>query len=183
MECGSCGAVIPDDSIFCSECGARQEFSRAGSFSAMGSQSLGGGEVTGGRGFVSYRRSGTTTSVTCNNKVCLKAFLRTSCKTLPQVFSNKTTCHPAANFPATAKPVPESNEQPIPSTATLCSSRSTDAARYADNTQQSDIPQQPRGPTLASGAVPSTNVESQLGNQLEVQPSPTTQQHPRRMQW
>ena len=51
MECGSCGAVIPDDSIFCSECGARQEFSRAGSFSAMGSTSLGGGEVTGGRGF------------------------------------------------------------------------------------------------------------------------------------
>ena len=34
------------------------------------------------------------------------------------------------------------------------------------NTQQSDIPQQPRGPTLASGAVPSTNVESQLGKQL-----------------
>ena len=51
MECGSCGAVIPDDSIFCSECGARQEVSRAGSFSAMGSTSLGGGEVTGGRGF------------------------------------------------------------------------------------------------------------------------------------
>jgi uncharacterized C2H2 Zn-finger protein len=32
--------------------------------------------------------------------------------------------------------------------------------------QQSDIPQQPRGPTLASGAVPSNNVESQLGKQL-----------------
>ena len=31
------------------------------------------------------------------------------------------------------------------------------------NTQSSDIPQQPRGPTLASGAVPTSNVETQLG--------------------
>ena len=51
MECGSCAAMIPDDGIFCPECGSRQEMSRAGSFSAIGSTSLGGGEVTGGRGF------------------------------------------------------------------------------------------------------------------------------------
>ena len=106
MECGSCGAVIPDDSIFCSECGARQEFSRAGSFSAVGSQSLGGGEVTGGRGF--------------------------------GVVSGEAV-----------RQQRDMQQQGMPV-----------------NTQQSDIPQQPRGPTLASGAVPSTNVESQLGKQL-----------------
>ena len=149
----------------------------------MGSQSLGGGEVTGGRGFGVVSGEAVRQQRTCNSKVCLKAFLRTFCKTLHRVFSNKTTCHLVVNYPATAKPVPESDEQPVPSTATLCPSRPTNAARYANQYTTSDIPQQPRGPTLASGAVPSTNVESQLGKQLGVQPLPTIQQHLRRMQW
>ena len=51
MDCGSCADLIPDDSIFCPECGARQEISRAGSFANTGSVGLGGQEVTGGRNF------------------------------------------------------------------------------------------------------------------------------------
>jgi RNA polymerase subunit RPABC4/transcription elongation factor Spt4 len=51
MECGSCVEVIPDDSIFCSECGARQEMSRAGGFTSHNSVGLGGQEVSGGRSF------------------------------------------------------------------------------------------------------------------------------------
>ncbi len=51
MDCGSCAELIPDDSIFCPECGARQEISRAGSFANTGSVGLGGQEVTGGRSF------------------------------------------------------------------------------------------------------------------------------------
>ena len=51
MECGSCIEVIPDDSIFCSECGARQEMSRAGGFTSHNSVGLGGQEVSGGRSF------------------------------------------------------------------------------------------------------------------------------------
>ena len=51
MQCGSCMEEIPNDSIFCPECGARQEVSRAGSFANTGAVGLGGQEVTGGRNF------------------------------------------------------------------------------------------------------------------------------------
>jgi RNA polymerase subunit RPABC4/transcription elongation factor Spt4 len=51
MQCGSCVEEIPNDSIFCPECGARQETSRAGSFANTGSVGLGGQEVSGGRSF------------------------------------------------------------------------------------------------------------------------------------
>ncbi len=51
MECGSCNEVIPADSIFCPECGARQEMSRAGDFTSPNSIGLSGQEVTGGRNF------------------------------------------------------------------------------------------------------------------------------------
>ena len=51
MDCGSCSELIPDDSIFCPECGARQEVSRADGFSNQGAIGLSGQEVTGGRNF------------------------------------------------------------------------------------------------------------------------------------
>ena len=51
MECGSCSEIIPDDSIFCPECGSRQELSRAGGFTNPGSIGLSGQEVSGGRNF------------------------------------------------------------------------------------------------------------------------------------
>ena len=35
MNCGSCNEMIPDDSMFCPECGARQDTSIAGSFQPM----------------------------------------------------------------------------------------------------------------------------------------------------
>jgi len=48
MPCTSCAAEIPDDSIFCTECGSRQDLSKA-SFS--GQVGLEGGDVSGSRGF------------------------------------------------------------------------------------------------------------------------------------
>ena len=51
MQCGSCGEVIPNDSIFCPECGARQEMSRAGNLPGVGNVGLGGQQVQGGRNF------------------------------------------------------------------------------------------------------------------------------------
>ena len=51
MECGSCSELIPDDSIFCPECGARQDMSRAGGFTNPSSVGLSGQEVSGGRNF------------------------------------------------------------------------------------------------------------------------------------
>ena len=51
MQCGSCFEEIPTDSIFCPECGARQEMSRAGALPGIGGVGLGGQEVSGGRNF------------------------------------------------------------------------------------------------------------------------------------
>ena len=51
LQCGSCLEEIPDDSIFCPECGARQEMSRAGGLPGIGGVGLGGQEVAGGRNF------------------------------------------------------------------------------------------------------------------------------------
>ena len=162
MECGSCGAVIPDDSIFCSECGARQEFSRAGSFSAMGSTSLGGGEVTGGRGFgvVSgeavrqqreIQQQGMPQGIPADILQNIASGIQQQNNLppgsqLPQQQPGQFPNQMSNQFPQQQPFVPQQNVPP--------------------NTQQSDIPQQPRGPTLASGAVPTSNVEPQLGKQL-----------------
>ena len=51
LQCGSCLEEIPDDSIFCPECGARQEMSRAGGLPGIGGVGLSGQEVSGGRNF------------------------------------------------------------------------------------------------------------------------------------
>ena len=51
MQCGSCTEEIPQDSIFCPECGARQEISRAGGLPNIGATGLGGQDVSGGRNF------------------------------------------------------------------------------------------------------------------------------------
>ena len=51
MQCDSCGEEIPADSIFCPECGSRQDMSRAGGFNAPNSVGLSGQEVSGGRNF------------------------------------------------------------------------------------------------------------------------------------
>ena len=52
MECSSCGALIPDDSMFCTECGARQVQSKAQSFAgATQGQNIGGGQGNFGRSF------------------------------------------------------------------------------------------------------------------------------------
>ena len=51
MQCGSCNEEIRQDSIFCPECGARQEMSRAGGLPNVGAVGLGGQDVSGGRNF------------------------------------------------------------------------------------------------------------------------------------
>ncbi len=51
MQCGSCGEEIPSDSIFCPECGSRQDLSKAGGFTAPNTVGLSGQEVSGGRNF------------------------------------------------------------------------------------------------------------------------------------
>ena len=169
MECGSCGAVIPDDSIFCSECGARQEVSRAGSFSAMGSTSLGGGEVTGGRGFGVVSGEAVRQQREMQQQGMPQGIPADILQNIASGIQQQNNLPPGSQLPPQQpsqfpnqmsnqfpqqRPIIPQGQQPMPQ------------GIPNQNVQQSDLPQQPRGPTLASGAVPSTNVESQLGKQL-----------------
>ena len=161
MECGSCGAVIPDDSIFCSECGARQEFSRAGSFSAMGTTSLGGGEVTGGRGFGVVSGEAVRQQREMQQQGMPQGIPADILQNIASGIQQQNNLPPGSQLPPQQPgqfPNQMSNQFP--------QQQPMQQGMPTNNVQQSDLPQQPRGPTLASGAVPSTNVESQLGKQL-----------------
>ena len=98
MQCGSCGEEIPADSIFCSECGARQDLSRAGGFTAPNSVGLSGQEVTGGRSFgvvsgeaIRHQRD---MSVTDPNAVSPELM-----RQIAQSMQNQQNIPPVGNFP------------------------------------------------------------------------------------
>ena len=162
MECGSCGAVIPDDSIFCSECGARQEFSRAGSFSAMGSTSLGGGEVTGGRGFGVVSGEAVRQQREMQQQGMPQGIPADILQNIASGIQQQNNLPPGSQLPQQQpSQFPNQMSNQFPQQQPFVPQQNVPS-----NTQQSDIPQQPRGPTLASGAVPTSNVEPQLGKQL-----------------
>ena len=169
MECGSCGAVIPDDSIFCSECGARQEVSRAGSFSAMGSTSLGGGEVTGGRGFGVVSGEAVRQQREMQQQGMPQGIPADILQNIASGIQQQNNLPPGSQLPPQQPsqfPNQMSNQFPQQQPIIPQGQQPMPQGMPTQNVQQSDLPQQPRGPTLASGAVPSTNVESQLGKQL-----------------
>ena len=98
MQCGSCGEEIPADSIFCPECGARQDLSRAGGFTAPNSVGLSGQEVTGGRSFgvvsgeaIRHQRE---MSVTDPNAVSPELM-----RQIAQSMQNQQNIPPVGNFP------------------------------------------------------------------------------------
>ena len=167
MECGSCGAVIPDDSIFCSECGARQEFSRAGSFSAMGSQSLGGGEATGGRGFGVVSGEAVRQQREMQQQGMPQGIPADILQNIASGIQQQNNLPPGSQLPPQQpSQFPNQMSNQFPQQQPFPQQGQPMPQGMPVNTQQSDIPQQPRGPTLASGAVPTSNVESQLGKQL-----------------
>ena len=90
MQCGSCMEEIPNDSIFCPECGARQEISRAGSFANTGSIGLGGQEVTGAETLVLSQAKQFVNKET-HSKGKPEDFLLRSCNKSPWAFSNNRT--------------------------------------------------------------------------------------------
>ena len=98
MQCGSCGEEIPPDSIFCPECGARQDLSRAGGFTAPNAVGLSGQEVTGGRSFgvvsgeaIRHQRE---MSVTDPNAVSPELM-----RQIAQSMQNQQNIPPVGNFP------------------------------------------------------------------------------------
>ena len=167
MECGSCAAVIPDDSIFCSECGARQEFSRAGSFSAMGTTSLGGGEVTGGRGFGVVSGEAVRQQREMQQQGMPQGIPADILQNIASGLQQQNNLPPGGQLPPQQpSQFPNQMSNQFPQQQNFIPQQPLQQGNVADvNTLQTDIPQQPRGPTLASGVAPS-NVESQLGRQL-----------------
>ena len=98
MQCGSCGEEIPADSIFCPECGARQDLSRAGGFTVPNAVGLSGQEVTGGRSFgvvsgeaIRHQRE---MSVTDPNAVSPELM-----RQIAQSMQNQQNIPPVGNFP------------------------------------------------------------------------------------
>ena len=167
MECGSCGAVIPDDSIFCSECGARQEFSRAGSFSAMGSTSLGGGEVTGGRGFGVVSGEAVRQQRDVQQQGMPQGIPADILQNIASGIQQQNNLPPGSQLPPQQPgQFPNQMSNQFPQQQPFMPQGQPMQQGMPVNTQQSDIPQQPRGPTLASGAIPTNNLEPQLGKQL-----------------
>ena len=161
MDCGSCAAMIPDDSIFCPECGSRQEMSRAGSFSAIGSTSLGGGEVTGGRGFGVVSGEAVRQQRDAQQQGMPQGI---PADVLQQIASG---IHQQSNLPPGGQIPPQQPSQ-FPN---QMSNQFPQAQPFGQNQpsqmpqsqQRSDLPLQPKGPTLGSGALPTSNVEPQLG--------------------
>ena len=167
MECSSCGAVIPDDSIFCSECGARQEFSRAGSFSAMGTTSLGGGEVTGGRGFGVVSGEAVRQQREIQQDGMPQGIPADILQNIASGIQQQNNLPPGGQLPQ-QQPAqfPNQMSNQFPQQQQFVPQGQHMQQSVPVNAQQTDIPQQPRGPTLASGAAPSNITDPQIGNQF-----------------
>ena len=167
MECSSCGAVIPDDSIFCSECGARQEFSRAGSFSAMGTTSLGGGEVTGGRGFGVVSGEAVRQQREIQQDGMPQGIPADILQNIASGIQQQNNLPPGGQLPRQQPgQFPNQMSNQFPQQQPFVPQGQPMQQNVPINAQQTDIPQQPRGPTLASGAAPSNITDPQIGNQL-----------------
>ena len=147
MECSSCGAVIPDDSIFCSECGARQEFSRAGSFSAMGSQSLGGGEATGGRGFGVVSGEAVRQQREIQQQGMPQGIPADILQNIASGIQQQNNLPPGGQLPPQQpSQFPNQMSNQFPQQQPFPQQGQPMPQGMPVNTQQSDIPQQPRGP-------------------------------------
>ena len=147
MQCGSCLEEIPDDSIFCPECGARQEMSRAGGLPGVGSMGLGGQEVSGGRNF------GVVSGEAIMNQNMNQGMPGQGLppgvmpELMGQIAQNMQSM-PPQGMPQNV--LPTSNVTPLPGQAppNIGGSRG-------------DMPPAARGPSLASGAGPNTNLGAQ----------------------
>ncbi len=161
MECGSCAAMIPDDSIFCPECGSRQEMSRAGSFSAIGSASLGGGEATGGRGFGVVSGEAVRQQRDAQQQGMPQGIPADLLQQIASGIHQQSNLPPGSQIPPQQpSQFPNQMSNQFPAAQPFGQNQ---PPQIPQNQQRSDLPLQPKGPTLGSGALPTSNVEPQLG--------------------
>ncbi len=127
----------------------------------MGTTSLGGGEVTGGRGFGVVSGEAVRQQREMQQQGMPQGIPADILQNIASGIQQQNNLPPGSQLPPQQPgQFPNQMSNQFPQQQPMQQGMST------NNVQQSDLPQQPRGPTLASGAVPSTNVESQLGKQL-----------------
>ena len=136
-------------------------------FLCMGSQSLGGGEVTGGRGFGVVSGEAVRQQRDMQQQGMPQGIPADILQNIASGIQQQNNLPPGSQLPPQQpSQFPNQMSNQFPQQQPFVPQGQQMPQGMPVNTQQSDIPQQPRGPTLASGAVPSTNVESQLGKQL-----------------
>ncbi|HII30902.1 MAG TPA: hypothetical protein HA320_02475, partial [Candidatus Poseidoniaceae archaeon] len=133
----------------------------------MGSQSLGGGEITGGRGFGVVSGEAVRQQRDMQQQGMPQGIPADILQNIASGIQQQNNLPPGSQLPPQQpSQFPNQMSNQFPQQQPFVPQGQPMPQGMPINTQQSDIPQQPRGPTLASGAVPSTNVESQLGKQL-----------------
>ena len=148
MQCGSCFEEIPEDSIFCPECGARQEMSRAGGLPGVGSVGLGGQEVSGGRNF-GVVSGEAVMNQNLNQGMPGQGLPPGVMPDLMGQIAQNMQGMPQQGIPSQGMPqntIPTSNVTPL-----------SGQAPPNIGGSRGDMPPAARGPSLASGAGPNSN--------------------------
>ena len=170
MECGSCVEVIPDDSIFCSECGARQEMSRAGGFTSHNTVGLGGQEVSGGRSFgvvsgeaVRQQRdeqSGATGNIPTDIMQQIAQGIQNPQNTPPGMLPQQEIPQDQ-QFPPQNQQFPPQNQQFPPQNQQFPPQNQQFPQQQSDfpPLNRSNIPSNHEGQSLGSGAMPNRSID------------------------
>ena len=169
MQCGSCVEEVPDDSIFCPECGARQEMSRAGALPGVGGVGLGGQQVSGGRNF------GVVSGEAVMNQNMSQGIPGQGMPPgmMPDIMSQIAQNMPGSPMPG-LPPMPG-----IPPMAGIPPAGVTQMPGQAPPNiggARGDMPPTAKGPSLASGALPTNNLQrdspAQVGG-VAISPNPS----------
>ena len=157
MQCGSCVEEIPDDSIFCPECGARQEMSRAGGLPGVGSIGLGGQEVSGGRNF-GVVSGEAVMNQNMNQGIPGQGLPPGVMPDLMGQIAQNMQSMPQQGMPQQGMP-----PQGMPQNALPTSNVTPLSGQVTPNIggSRGDMPPAAKGPSLASGAGPNTNLGAQ----------------------
>ena len=169
MQCGSCVEEVPDDSIFCPECGARQEMSRAGALPGVGGVGLGGQQVSGGRNF------GVVSGEAVMNQNMSQGIPGQGMPPgmMPDIMGQIAQNMPGSPMPG-LPPLPG-----LPPIAGIPPAGVTQMPGQAPPNlggARGDMPPTAKGPSLASGAFPANNLQqnppAQVGG-MAVPPNPS----------
>ena len=166
MNCGSCNEMIPDDSMFCPECGARQDTSIAGSFQQpMPQRDF--DPVTGMNARMQQEANmGAFPNMQPEQYQNMAQNIQQNPNLPPNMYQQNQMGFPNQTMPMGNQPVPNQTmpmgNQQMPG-QTMPMGRPQNVVPVNNqmvnvpSTQGSDLPKGTRGPSLGSGAVPNAN--------------------------